>query len=286
MYYLLGISILAASLNSIMLNKAQISKRNEIFKFNLINVLVWCIILFITNKGSIHINSSVLFWGFAYGITQSLFVLFKCGAMSNGSVSVSTLIGNCSLLISVLVSLIVWQENVTAVDVLGLAILLAAIFICTYKKTDASYTPKWKYYVIFFFIFAALVGIVFKAFGKTDNFDYCGDMMFVSAVVMLAFYSVACIFSGGFASTRREKSENRKFFLYAVICGALSCLYNRLNIFLAGSIDAIIFFPVFNGGVVLLSAFFSVWLCREALAKRQKIGILIGFIAICLIGIL
>ncbi|HBL82268.1 MAG TPA: hypothetical protein DD391_06665 [Clostridiales bacterium] len=286
MYYLLGTSILAASLNNILLNKAQITEKSKLFRFNLFGAFMWCIILFVANKGSVHIDSQVLFWGIVYGLTQSLFILFKSAAVGSGSVSVTTLIGNCSLFISVLVSLIVWGESVTVIDVLGLVILLAAIFMCTYKKTNTSYTSKWKYYVFFFFVFAALVGIVFKAFGKMGNLDYCGDMMFVSAVVMVICYSVICLFQGGFKYSSAKKTIKNECFLYAIACGILSCLYNRLNIFLAGNIDAIIFFPAFNGGVILLSTFLGMWLCKEVLAQKQKIGILAGVIAICLTGIL
>lgn len=286
MYYLLGLSVLAASFNSIVLNKAQVNKKTKIFAFNLIVSLVWCIILFVVSKGSIRLNVQVLFWGIAYGITQALFVLFKTAAMSSGSVSITTLIGNTSLLISVFVSLLIWKETISVIDVLGLCLLLVSIFLCTYKKTEASYTSKWKYYAVFFLIFAAGVGIVFKAFGKSGNLEYCGDMMFVSALVMVICYLVACLFTGGWHLKNAASGEKSKFVIYAIACGSLSCLYNRLNIFLSGSMDAIIFFPVFNGGVVLLSALFSVLLCKEKLAQKQKIGLLIGIIAISVIGIL
>ncbi|MBQ8526326.1 MAG: EamA family transporter [Clostridia bacterium] len=284
MYYLLGISVLAASFNSILLNKARVIKKEEIYKFNLIGALVWCVILFVFKRDIPQLRGEVVFWGVLYGLTQSLFILFKTASMSSGSVSVTTLIGNCSLLISVFVSLIVWKENVTVTDVFGLGLLLTAIFMCTYKKSNSGYTSMWKYYVVFFLAFAALVGIVFKAFGKSGNAAFCDDMMLVSAVVMVVCCFTACMLSGGFKSNL--SAGGRSFCGYAVVCGILSCLYNRLNIFLAGSMDAIIFFPLFNGGVVLLSALLSVWLCREKLATRQKAGILAGIAAICLIGIL
>ena len=50
MYYLLLLSVVAASLNSIALNKAKINK-NELFKFNLFGAIVWCVVLFALNAG-------------------------------------------------------------------------------------------------------------------------------------------------------------------------------------------------------------------------------------------
>lgn len=285
MYGLLCISVLAASFNSVLLNKAQIGK-NEIFNFNLLLSLVWCIILFILNNGTIHIDSWILFWGIIYGITQAVFVLFKTAAMGSGPVSITTLIGNCSLFITVFISLIIWNESITVFDIIGLVLLLAAIFLCTYKKTDASYASAWKYYVLIFFVFAALVGIVFKAFGKSDKSMYCNDMMLVSAAVMLICYSASCMFTGGFKLKSYNKNQKVRFLIYAILCGGMSLLYNRLNVVLAGSIPAVIFFPAFNGGVVLLSSILSICICRERLAIRQAIGILTGIISLTLIGLL
>lgn len=284
MYYLLLLSVVAASLNSIALNKAKINK-NELFKFNLFGAIVWCVVLFALNAGKIHMTGEVLFWGVLYGLTQASFILFKTLAMRNGSVSVTTLIGNCSLLISIFVSTIVWKENVTIMDVVGLGLLLVAIALCTYKKTEATYTAQWKYYVLLFFILAAMVGIVFKAFGKSAAPELADDMMFIAAAVMLVCYFICSIFTDAF-NPKTEKSPQGKFIFFALLCGLLSCLYNRLNIFLAGNMAAIIFFPAFNGSVVLLSAFLSVWICKEKLSAKQKIGILLGACAICIIGIL
>ena len=286
MYYLLLVSIFAATFNSIFLNRAQVNKKGEIFKFNLFVALLWGVIIFVINKGHIFLNTQVLLWGVAYGITQALFILFKIAAMSSGPVSVTTLIGNCSLLISVVVSLVVWKEKVTAVDISGLFLLILSIFMCTGKKEDGQYKKAWKYYVVFFLIFAAMVGIVFKAFGKAENSAYCDDMMFTASCTMIIFYSISCIFFGSFKLKNNAKSNKVRFLAYSLICGLLSFLYNRLNIFLAGTIDAIIFFPAFNGGVILLSALFGVLICREKLTMIQKAGFITGIMAICLIGIL
>ena len=101
MYYLLLLSVVAASFNSVVLNIAKVSKKEKIFPFNLIVSMVWCIILFIANKGHISLSYQVLFWGILYGLTQTCFILFKTAAMSTGSVSITTLIGNSSLFISI-----------------------------------------------------------------------------------------------------------------------------------------------------------------------------------------
>lgn len=233
-------------------------------------------------------STKILLWGIVYGLTQTCFILFKTAAMSTGSVTVTTLIGNSSLLISILVSLIVWKEKITAADIIGLVLLVIAIFLCTYTK-DASksvnHTSLWKYYVLLFLLSSAGVGIVFKAFGKSGNLEHCGDMMFVSSIVMIISNLVICFFTGGF-KLQNIALRSKSFVIFAVLSGILSCLYNRLNVFLAGNMDALIFFPAFNGGVLFLSAALSAFICRERLKITQLIGLAAGISAICLMGIL
>ena len=288
MYFMLLLSVIAASFNSVVLNKAKASKLENVFFLNLIVSLIWCVILFATNKGHISANPQVLFWGILYGLTQTCFILFKTAAMNTGSVTVTTLIGNSSLLISILVSLIIWNEQVTVADIIGLGLLVIAIFLCTYTKDAAkaaNHTPSWKYYVLFFLLSAAGVGIVFKAFGKSGNLEYCGDMMFISSIVMIISNLVICFFTGGL-KPQNIAAHSRSFVVFAVLSGILSCLYNRLNVFLTGNMDALIFFPSFNGGVVFLSAVLSALICGERLKITQLIGLAVGISAICLIGIL
>lgn len=282
MYYLLLLSVFAASFNSIVVNKAQIKEKRDVLMFSFIGTIIWCVILFVINGASVRFTPQIVFWGTLYGLVQSFFILFKTSAMSNGSVSVTTLIGNCSLLISIFVSWILWKEKITLIDIVGLGLLVVSIFMCTYKKSKGQYTSKWKYYALFFLFFAALVGIVFKAFGKNVSLEYCGDMMFVAASVMAICYFISAMFCGGI----KTSTDKNHFVLYAILCGILSCVYNRLNIFLAGAIDAIVFFPAFNGGVILLSAILGMIICKEKLIPVQKLGILIGIVAICIIGIL
>ena len=288
MYFMLLLSVTAASFNSVVLNKAKASKLDNVFFLNLIVSLIWCVILFTANKGHISANPQVLFWGILYGLTQTCFILFKTAAMNTGSVTVTTLIGNSSLLISILVSLIIWNEQVTVADIIGLGLLLIAIFLCTYTRDDtkrANNTRSWKYYALVFLLSAAGVGIVFKAFGKSGNLLYCGDMMFVSSIVMIISNLVICFFTGGL-KMQNIAAHSRSFIAFAVLSGILSCLYNRLNVFLTGNMDALIFFPSFNGGVVLLSAVLSALICGERLKTTQLIGLAVGISAICLIGIL
>ena len=157
MTVLLPFSILAASLNSTLLHKARITEKGAIYKFNLLGALVWCVCLFIANGGRLHFEPGALLWGCIYGIMQALFILFKTAAMNSGPVSVTTLIGNCSLVVSSIVCFVVWQEPISLADIAGLSLLMLGLSFTTYKKSGGVVTRKWAVISLLFLIFANIM---------------------------------------------------------------------------------------------------------------------------------
>ena len=288
MFLLLLLSILGASLNSAVMHKANLTEKGAIYKFNLFGALVWCVCLFIANGGRLHFDTTALLWGCVYGVTQALFILFKTAAMNSGPVSITTLIGNCSLVISVVVCFILWNEPISLADMIGLVLLMIGLSLTTYKKSNGAFTKKWALLSTLFLVLGAGVGITFKAFSKSGGTAHTSDMMIVAAFVMLISYTAICLFTGGFASKSNKytKKEKRLFIILALVSGLLSCLYNRLNIYLSGALDGVIFFPSFNGGVVVLSTVVSMIIFKEKLSAKQLIGLLLGISGICIIGIL
>lgn len=287
MFLLLALSIAAASLYSIVLHKVNFKENGSVFLFNLMSSAVWCLCLLITNGFRLLIDGSVLLWGFIYGITQALFILFKAKAMNEGSVSITTLVGNCSLIISVFACFVFFDEPVSLADIIGLLVLMLGIFLTTYRKSNLFLTKKWFVYALLFLIFGAAVGLVFKAFSKSGSV-HASDMMVIASIVMLIAYSIICLANGDFKKRLSPLivGHSKKFFITALIAGALSCAYNRLNIYLSGELIGAVFFPSFNGGVVVLSTLLGVVLLREKLGIMQIVGISLGIVGISIIGIL
>ena len=286
MIFLLLLSVVAASLNSVVLHKAKFTDSGSIYRYNLISSVVWCICLFIAGGGKVHLDANTLLWGCAYGVTQALFIIFKTAAMNSGPVSVTTLIGNCSIIVSVAACFFLWDEPVSLPDIAGLAILMTGLVLTTFKRGGGKFSAKWPLYAALFLVIGAGVGLTFKAFSKSGTGD-AGNMMLVASGVMFLFNTAACLFTGAFKSKaeRPEKTEIMAFVLPALVSGLFSCVYNRLNIFLSGELIGMIFYPGFNGGVVILSTVLSVVFLREKLSAKQIIGILIGVAGICIIGV-
>ena len=79
----------------------------------------------------------------------------------------------------------------------------------------------------------------------------------------------------------------RKLVIFSIVCGIGIALCNQINMYLAGVMEAVIFYPVVNGGFMLLNILAGVLLWHEKLSRRQWFGLIMGGAAIFLLcGIL
>ncbi len=282
MIQLLILSVILASANSILLHKTP--KGSDTFNFTLIGASVWTALLFIVSKFTLRFTKETLLWGIAYGVLQMLFLFFKTKAMATGPVSLTTVIGNCSLLLSTSVGAFFWREPISLIKIFGMVMLVAAFFFCTYTKKGEKSSRSWIIYCVFFFIFAACVGIIFKAFSKLAPQADAGSMMIIASITMVIVLAVQQMLSKAYHKSNSFKITS-KYFIIAVICGVISCAYNRLNIYLAGNLPSAIFYPCFNGGVILLSIALGILLLKEKLNINKAIGLATGTLAVIIISI-
>ncbi len=79
----------------------------------------------------------------------------------------------------------------------------------------------------------------------------------------------------------------RKLLIFSVACGIGIALCNQINMYLAGVMEAVIFYPVVNGDFMLLNILAGILLWHEKLSRRQWFGLIMSGAAIFLLcGIL
>ena len=275
-YILLTLSILlAVAVNTVYHKLAELGTYNRFF-FTACSSLVWLVALAWGGRAPLTVTEVA--FGVAYGAVQGLFLYFKMQAMRTGPLSVTSVVGNCSMLLTTVFGVLVFSESVGVFQVLGVVAILLSVVLCTDPKADMAMTTRWKWYCGGFFVFAASVGIIFKLFARTAGNG--NNMMLVSAATM-----VVVMFALSF--TQKEKRHlTRGQMLCALLAGAASCGYNRLNLYLSGALPTVVFFPIFNGAVVLGTTLAGAALFRETFTKKQLIGIAVGMAAIlCLSGL-
>ena len=341
LYLFLAVSVLAAVANNMLLH-LPILKRCRVneFAFNGGVAAVWIVLLLAFNGGLHGYSSDTFLYGALYGIVLAGFLFCKMQAFANGPIHFTSLIGSSSFILTTVFNAVYWKEAVSPWQIAGIVLMLAAVFLITYRPRRESteqkqkLTWKWKIYAAFFFLFSALTGIIFR-FHQAADAARTDEMMIFASAVVIALLAILGSGAALFGRRRRPAAENapvaeqasaeqasaeqasaeqasaeqqsavqpsdggtaaaesgilpvKKRVLaagaLALACGVAGCVYNRLNIYLSGAMANAVFFPLFNGGNIILSTLAGWLLFREKLSKMQMAGIACGMVAVVLVS--
>ena len=65
-----------------------------------------------------------------------------------------------------------------------------------------------------------------------------------------------------------------------LVSGVCVAINNKFNLYLSGVMDSAVFFPIVNGGGLVLTTLVAVLLFKEKLSKKQWIGIVLGILSV------
>ena len=283
------ISVLLASLNSIILRKFKnrtFQSVGDVFLFNGALSGVWIIIMlaWLLSSGDVTVTPSAVCFGIIYGVILCLFLYFKNQSIATGPVSLTSLIGNSAFIIATWFGVIYVPERISTFQLVGMLLIVISLFLCINPKRSAEKLSKrWFAYCIAFFFVGGLIGIFYKVFGKSSAAQEVNGMMLTASIVSCVLFFVLGIIVNKSAKLPMPKIK-KEALSYILLSGVTGCVYIRLNVSLSAIIPSAIFFPVANGGIVILTTIAGALLFREKLNKLQLSGIVVGLIAICITG--
>lgn len=288
-YLLMLVSIIFAVTNNGLLHRLPSSTfrtPGDIYFYNGCVNGGWLILIgaFSLITGDFAISWESVIFGVIYGMMLVVFLLSKSMAMVEGPVSLTTLIGCSCFVICTIFGAIYAKETVNLFQIIGMLLLLVGLFLCVNpKKGDQPLTPRWFLYVALFFIAGGLGGILYKIFGQTDSGHMFNSMLFFAALTASSLFLVL-----SFAINRKAKAPKPSIPASArpslLLCSFVSCVYIRMNLSLSNMIPSAIFFPICNGGIILLSSLLGIVFFKERLQRIQFLGIALGLLAIVLNG--
>lgn len=280
-YILLILSIICAFANNLLLHKFSnrgLEGLKDVLLFNSCASAVWIVILF--SKGiysGLDFDLSTVSWGIFYGLVSAAFLLCKMQALASGPVSLTSFIGCSSLLISTAFGVFILHEDASMLQWLGVLLLIISLFFIVAPKGGKS-DKSWKFWCAGFFVCSAATGIIFKMQQRSSSASNVDEMLMIAALTASLTFLITSFLIG----KDRKPHVPRSAIPYVITCGVCACLYNRLNVTLSGALPGVVFFPTFNGSVIILSTLAGVFLFREKLVRSQWIGMLIGVCALML----
>ena len=223
-----------------------------------------------------------LLCGAAYGVALAAYLFCKSQALATGPMAATTLIGCSSLVFQTLLGSVFWRETVTLAQILGVVLMLAAMLCSVDGGLEKGGSRRWKLYCAGLVIANTAVGMIFKLHQSTAAAAQTHELLVAGFGLGALMLGICCRILP--SSARKAPPLRRKLVLWAVLCSLASCGYNLLNARLSGLLPSIVFYPVFNGSVLVFALPVSVIFFREKITGRNAVGILLAVAAVLLLG--
>ena len=296
-YYLLGlVSVLAFTFNVFGTKKYQVSVHESRRYLGLYQTLYCfiasvCFLLLSVFTGHFDLTDPVtIAAGVGFGILFFGASRLSSIAYIKGSVSLTAVIVNLSLLLPVFYSIFYLHEPFDILHGIGLSLFIACLFLSAFsqKETGKAFSPVWLILVICGLLCNGTTGIIQKHYIMVHEMP--------NGTMLMTFgYSIATLcflLTFLFERVRIPKqqlefvgADARKTLILALVSGAGSFVGNMLITYLSDKLPGPILFPLVNGGLCMSSSLVSFFYFKEKPTVMKWIAIICGACAVVILSI-
>lgn len=210
--------------------------------------------------------------------------IFGVKVMKMGKISIYTLfLMSGGMVVPFFYGILFLKETLKPLGVLSVALIILALLIPSFEKTDDKKTGSKKFYLLCFVLFLVngTVSSVIKThqIGKNavNSFEFLFWIAFFQAVISFAVV----------AATKKnnrplEIIKKKKPLLFCAGFGIVNGLSSFLQFFSAAHVNASVQFPILTGGSIVFSALLAYLFFKEKLNKYTVLSIITAFLATCL----
>ncbi len=288
LYFLLVLSTLTATGKAVVFKKIGVESKSlrQFLRFNGLSFVVAVItalaIACFDNKNLAL--PSPFSAGMAVLLCLSVIVTYlaQMKALSLGNSSTTMLIYSCGFLLPVIFGAIAYDEIISGADVFAVALLVVSLFLMIGPSRAEKLSWKWLLFTLISMTGSGCTAIMQKIH---QHSQYADEIMGLSIFefILAAFVLNTLMFLSPKTEQYRPLTKREGF--VGILNGLFLGVLNLLNLNLAGKLPAIILFPVYNVGSIILTGIICTILYKEKNTKTGIIGFAIGCIAIMIIGI-
>lgn len=231
-------------------------------------------------------HASVFTWllGSAFGIVTMLQTVFQMRALETGPMSYTMVMIYCSTVISAVSGAIFWNEQIQIAHVIGIVLMLISFALAVKKQPgEKGVSLRWLLLSLGAFATTGGIGVMQKLHQSTQYKGELNEFLviaFGTAALISIVYLV--ILAGKKQLQPAQQTVKIQWVLLAVmvLSGVSGALANQWNLYLSGVMDSAVFFPLVNGGGLVLTTLAAVVLFREKLSKQQWLGVALGIASV------
>ena len=287
-YLYLFISTISCSLVNILascFNRKNQGRANSTNFYNfalLFTVFCFWLILFIIK---FDFNAQVLWYSLLFATSFTVCNVGLINALKTGSVILTSLFVQLSLIIVSIWGFIFWNAKFTILAVVGLIITAISIVLCVYKgkgQEKIKISAKWIFFVLLAMFGNAGCSIVQRTQQVNFNGQYGELLMMVATGLSLICFTFIC-----FSKDKSDLKLIAKTSWYIpVSAGICNAIVNLLVIIMATStLSPSLVYPVLGVGTLIITLLFSIIVLKEKARWWQWIGIVLGMVATGILSI-
>lgn len=282
---------LAAALNGSIAKKYYTDKApaglSGVFVFNAVSSLIAAVILLCWGGfGTLSVFTIVL--GVAFGAVTALQGITNISALQVGPMSYTSVIISFSTLISALSGVTFFGEKLGWAQIVGIVLMLASFVLATKSDGDEKKANlKWLFLCVIAFVATGGIGVMQKVHQSSSYKDELSAFLivaFISSAVICAIFATLIKRREKKYVDEKEKGKSKKqgwlMLAIMIVSGVCVAVNNKFNLYLSGVMDSAVFFPIVNGGGLVLATLSAVILFKEKLSTKQWIGVVLGIASV------
>lgn len=244
--------------------------------------------LIVLASGGFAFEAGRLTWvlGLINGAVLFAFNLGSVNAARRGPYalqSVMTLFG--SVLIALLCSVFYWGETLRSTQLLGIALMLAAVLLLNSGGLKSGGVKKGYYFwVILLFFSNGIYGSIMDAQQRLCHQTQRNEMIVISFLCLALISLMYLPFCERRGILGAFRIGWRAWLLALVSClGATGAVY--LKMVLLARVSVSVLYTIQNGGIMVALAVLTALVLRERLSRSSVAGIVLAVLSIVLLGL-
>ena len=287
-YVLLTFATLASTTKALLLKRLgkDVTDKSEVYKLNSAIFLVASAVVAIyalIGRQDFKISLQTTVLSILFATTLVFSQLMETFAMKHGSASMTILLYSLGLIFPIIYGCIFLFEKISVAQIFGMLLIFAALYFIVNPKLDGKISLRWLLLALLASFGSGMTAIIQKI---QQSSQYKSELV---PFLVLAFLFASLMSLGiSFKTGNGERVRKRLFseWKFIAFSGITIGLLNILNLILAGKLRAVVQFPIYNIGSMILTGVGGRVIFKEKLSRTQLIGFVIGCTAILIIGLL
>lgn len=278
------LAIIASSLVSIMMRVGEGRAKNNISMLSVNYFLCMILAIIYTGVGNLMQTGEGLGTAIGLGSINGFFyiaslILFQNSVKKNGVV-LSSIFMKLGIMMPLIISILLFGEMPTVVQVIGFVIAVTAIVIINVKEKEGNVTNHKtnRTSPVKLGLILVLVGCG-MADGMSKIYQELGTREFEELFLVCTFV-IAFILSVLFVKYKKQKYTSNEI-LYGILLGVPNYYSARFLLKALGEIPAVVAYPTFSIGTIAVITLTGVVAFKEKLTIRQMFAV--GLIAVAVV---